>query len=157
MSSESFEISVNGKLARIEADGAKTLLTALREELHVHSAKRGCNQGVCGSCTVLVDGEARRSCLTLAERCRGKDVRTIEGLANDAVMKALQQAMIAGGGVQCGFCTAGVLLSAHALLADTPLVDADDIRAALSGNICRCTGYRTIVEAVLVASREIAK
>ena len=122
----------------------------------VLSPKRGCNQGVCGSCTVLIDGEPRRACFTLVERSEGADVRTVEGLADDKIMQALQRAFVVSGGVQCGFCTPGVVASARALLAQTPSPDEREVKAALSGNLCRCTGYRTIVEAVLAAAKEVA-
>lgn len=150
------DILVNGKRARVAAGGPRTLLSALRDDLRVLSPKRGCNQGVCGSCTVLIDDEPRRACLTLVERCEGHEVRTVEGLADDPIMQALQRNMVVSGGVQCGFCTPGVLLSARGLLGDTTNVDAAEVKAALSGNICRCTGYRTIVEAVLAAAKEVA-
>ncbi len=153
---EGLALIVNGKIARVAVGGAKTLLSALRDDLRVLSPKRGCNQGVCGSCTVLIDGEPRRACLTLVERCEGVDVRTVEGLANDKFMQALQRAFVVSGGVQCGFCTPGVLASARALLAETPAPDEGEVKAALSGNLCRCTGYRTIVEAVLAAAKEVS-
>ena len=149
-------LNVNGKTVAVAVGGARTLLTALRDELRVLSPKRGCNQGVCGSCTVSIDGEPRRACLTLVERCEGREIRTVEGLGDDRIMRALQDAIVVSGGVQCGFCTPGVLISARALLAETPGPDVDEVKAALSGNICRCTGYRTIVEAVLAAAREVA-
>jgi aerobic-type carbon monoxide dehydrogenase small subunit (CoxS/CutS family) len=149
-------LTINGKMVLVATGGARTLLSALRDDVRVLSPKRGCNQGVCGSCTVLIDGEPRRACLTLVERCEGHDIRTVEGLGDDATMRALQDAIIVSGGVQCGFCTPGVLISACALLRETPAPDAQEVKAALSGNICRCTGYRTIVEAVLTAAKEIA-
>jgi carbon-monoxide dehydrogenase small subunit len=149
-------LTVNGKTFAVAVGGARTLLTALRDELRVLSPKRGCNQGVCGSCTVYIDGEPRRACLTLVERCEGQDIRTVEGLGDDRIMRALQDAIVVSGGVQCGFCTPGVLISARALLAETPEPDVDEVKAALSGNLCRCTGYRTIVEAVLTAARQVA-
>ena len=156
MSDETLSLRVNGRQRRIEAEAGKTLLTALRDDLRVTSAKRGCNQGVCGSCTVLIDGEARRACLTLAERCVGREVQTLDGLADDPLMQALQKAIVLSGGVQCGFCTPGILISARALLAEGPAPGVAEVKAALSGNICRCTGYRTIVEAVLSAAGEVA-
>lgn len=150
------ELQVNGKRVSVATGGPRTLLSTLRDELRILSPKRGCNQGVCGSCTVLIDGEPRRACLTLVERCEGRDVRTVEGLAEDPIMRALQRNLEVSGGVQCGFCTPGVLISARGLLGETTSVDADEVKAALSGNICRCTGYRTIVEGVLAAAKELA-
>ena len=150
------EFDLNGKPTRIEADAGATLLSVLRDDLQVCSPKRGCNQGVCGSCTVMVDGRSQRACLTLAAGCAGKRVQTIEGFAGDAVMDALQRSMIVSGGVQCGFCTSGVLISAQSLLMENASPSVDEIRAALSGNLCRCTGYRRIVEAVASAAAELA-
>lgn len=153
---ETCELALNGKTITVEAEAGATLLTVLRDELRVTSPKRGCNQGVCGSCTVMIDGRPQRSCLTLAAGCAGKDVRTIEGFSGDAVMDALQRSMTTSGGVQCGFCTTGVLISAQSLLKENTSPTVDEIRAALSGNLCRCTGYRRIVEAVVTAASELA-
>jgi aerobic-type carbon monoxide dehydrogenase small subunit (CoxS/CutS family) len=147
---------LNGKPTRVEADAGATLLSVLRDDLRVLSPKRGCNQGVCGSCTVMIDDRPQRACLTLAAGCAGKQVKTIEGFTGDAVMDALQRSMIVSGGVQCGFCTSGVLISAQSLLNENIAPSVDEIRAALSGNLCRCTGYRRIVEAVVSAAAELA-
>jgi len=148
--------NLNGKPTRVEADAGATLLSVLRDDLRVLSPKRGCNQGVCGSCTVMIDDRPQRACLTLAAGCAGKQVKTIEGFTGDAVMDALQRSMIVSGGVQCGFCTSGVLISAQSLLKETAAPSVDEIRAALSGNLCRCTGYRRIVDAVVSAAAELA-
>jgi len=153
---EMCELDLNGKLTRVEANAGATLLSVLRDELRVLSPKRGCNQGVCGSCTVMVDDRPHRACLTLAACCGGKRVQTIEGFKGDPVMDALQRSMIVSGGVQCGFCTSGMLISAQSLLKENASPSVDEIREALSGNLCRCTGYRRIVEAVVSAGAELA-
>jgi carbon-monoxide dehydrogenase small subunit len=153
---EIHELTVNGAAVRATAEPDATLLTVLRDELRILSPKRGCNQGVCGSCTVMIDGEPQRSCLSLAAGCRGRSVQTVEGLAGDAIMQALQRAMIVSGGVQCGFCTGGILISAQSLLRESPAPSIRDIQAALSGNLCRCTGYRKIIDAVAAAAAELA-
>jgi aerobic-type carbon monoxide dehydrogenase small subunit (CoxS/CutS family) len=153
---ETCELDLNGKRVRVEADAGSTLLAVLRDELRLISPKRGCNQGVCGSCTVMIDDRPQRACLTLAAGCEGKRVQTIEGFVGDATMEALQRSMIVSGGVQCGFCTGGVLISAQSLLRENASPSVDEIRAALSGNLCRCTGYRKIVDAVVSAAAELA-
>ena len=149
-------LQVNGRARQVLARPDATLLDILREDLSLRAAKRGCNQGVCGACTVTIDGLPVRSCLTMAGACEGRAVTTLEGHAADPVMQALQEAMIASGGVQCGFCTAGVLVTARSLIEETPRPSEAEIRAALSGNLCRCTGYVRIVEAVVAAAREVA-
>jgi len=145
-------LSINGQVRQVLAALPDTLLTVLRDQLFITSAKRGCNQGVCGACTVLVDGRPQRACLTLAANCEGVAITTIEGFRRDPAMTRLQRAFESSGAVQCGFCTAGILISAHTLLKQTAKPDVDQIRAGLSGNLCRCTGYRKIVDAVAVAA-----
>ncbi len=153
---EACEFDLNGNRTRLDAEPGATLLAVLRDDLRVLSPKRGCNQGVCGSCTVMIDGRPQRACLTLAAGCEGKRVQTIEGFAGDRVMEALQRSMIVSGGVQCGFCTSGVLISAQSLLRENAAPTIEQIQAALSGNLCRCTGYRKIVDAVVSAAAELA-
>jgi carbon-monoxide dehydrogenase small subunit len=126
----------------------------LRDQLQLTAAKRGCNQGVCGACTVLIDGWPQRACLSLAANCEGAAITTLEGLQRDAALTALQAAFAAAGAVQCGFCTPGILISALWLLARQPRPSVDQIRESLSGNLCRCTGYRKIVDAVAAAEWE---
>jgi carbon-monoxide dehydrogenase small subunit len=150
-------LRVNGASRAAPADGADTLLSVLRDRLGLTGTKRGCNQGVCGACTVLVDGAAVRSCLSLALDCDGRDITTIEGLERDRIGAALQDAFAESGAVQCGFCTPGMLVSARGLLAETPAPTDDEIRAGLSGNLCRCSGYRKIIDAVRLAARELAR
>ena len=145
-------LKVNGKALTATAATADTLLTVLRDRFLLTGAKRGCNQGVCGACTVLADGKPVRSCLSLALDCDDRRIVTIEGLAEEPIMQALQRAFIAGGAFQCGFCTPAMLVASFALLKNSPRPTDADVRRALSGNYCRCTGYKKIVEAVLEAA-----
>jgi aerobic-type carbon monoxide dehydrogenase small subunit (CoxS/CutS family) len=150
------ELEINDVPTPVSASLHDTLLTILRDQLHLTAAKRGCNQGVCGACTVELDGVPMRACLSLAQACEGRPVRTLEGLGHDPVMQALQRAFANGAAFQCGFCTSGMLVAARALLKRDPSPDDDAIRSALSGNLCRCTGYRSIVEAVSRAAADLA-
>lgn len=142
------ELKVNGRNRSVRAAAAATLLTVLRDELALTGAKRGCNQGVCGACTVLIDGEPMRSCLSLAMNVVDREITTIEGLAQGRKLGPISTALLDAGAVQCGFCTSGVLVSAFALLERNPHPTVDEARAALSGNLCRCSGYVKIIEAV---------
>jgi carbon-monoxide dehydrogenase small subunit len=148
-------LSINGKGRRVALDGSETLLTVLRDQLALTGAKRGCNQGVCGSCTVVINGWPVRGCLSLAAACEGNDITTIEGTVTDPAMTVLQRKFVEHGAVQCGFCTPGMLISARHLLAEIPRPRVEDVQTALSGNICRCTGYRKIIDAVLAAAAEV--
>lgn len=141
-------LSVNGRSREVLAERGETLLFCLRERLGLTGTKEGCGDGECGACIVLVDGEPRNACLTLVAEVEGKEITTIEGLSKDGKLTPLQEAFIAKGAVQCGFCTPGVLLVATALLARNPHPTEDEIRQALAGNLCRCTGYAKIVEAI---------
>lgn len=147
------QLTLNGDERAEFVESGTTLLKALREKFGDTSPKGGCHQGTCGACTVLVDGELRLSCLTLAETCEGADVVTTAGLARDGVLHALQRAFLDGFAAQCGFCTPGMIMAAKALLDHTPNPSRDDVVEALSGNICRCTGYEPIIQAVLSAAR----
>jgi carbon-monoxide dehydrogenase small subunit len=147
-------LTINGRRRSVRATPTTTLLTILRDELTLTGAKRGCNQGVCGACTVLLDDRPVRSCLSLAMNLADRSITTIEGLAQKSDLAPIQRAMIENGAVQCGFCTSGVLVSAYALLRQNPHPDADETRAALSGNLCRCSGYIKIIEAVCRAGAE---
>jgi carbon-monoxide dehydrogenase small subunit len=149
------ELHINGTRRTTLVEGSDTLLTVLRDRLGMTGAKRGCNQGVCGACTVLIDGEPKRSCLSLALNCNGQVIVTIEGFSRDRIGAALQNAFATTGAVQCGFCTPGMLVSAHGLLADFSDPTDDEIRAGISGNLCRCSGYRKIVDAVRLAAKEL--
>lgn len=142
---------INGKPVEIEVEPRLSLADCLRDVLGLTGTHIGCEHGVCGACTVIVDGEAVRSCLTLAVQVSGQEVTTVEGLSADEGLTPLQQAFRRHHALQCGFCTPGMVTTAHALLSEEPDADADRVREVLSGNICRCTGYIPIVEAVLAA------
>jgi carbon-monoxide dehydrogenase small subunit len=146
-------LRVNGKTRRVRAPADAFLLDVLRDDLALTGAKFGCGMGECGACTVLLDGAAVFSCLTLAVEAQGHEITTIEGLAKDGALDPVQQAFAENGGVQCGFCTPGMVLAARALLNEQPDPSEEDVRRALSGNLCRCTGYGKIVEAVLAAAK----
>lgn len=145
-------LTVNGKPFEREVDAETRLLDLLREGLHLTGTKEGCGEGECGACTVLIDGRPVNSCLVLAPQADGADVLTIEGVADGDRLHPIQQAFVDAGGVQCGFCTPGFIMSTYALLRDTPDPTDDEIRSALEGNLCRCTGYGKIVEAVQLAA-----
>ena len=140
--------TLNGEQVDLVVKPTETLLDVLRNDLGLIGAKEGCSQGVCGSCTVLLNGEAVRSCLTLAVEAQGCEVTTIEGLVKDRSLDPLQDAFARLGGVQCGFCTPGMIIAAKSLLNKNPRPSESEIRDALSGNMCRCTGYAKIVESV---------
>ena len=142
------KLTVNGAYEQVDVPSNMTLLQMLREKLALTGTKNGCNAGECGACTVLLNGAAINSCMVLAVECDGASVITIEGLAHDGVLDPVQDAIIDKGGVQCGFCTPGILISARALLDRQPDPSEDDIREALVGNLCRCTGYLRIIDAV---------
>ncbi len=141
-------MTVNGKDVTVNVSPHDTLLKVLREDLKLTGVKEGCGVGECGACTVIVDGEAVNSCLMLAPSLEGKDILTVEGLMQDETLHPLQQAFIDYGAVQCGFCTPGLLLSAKALLDHNPKPTEEEIRVGISGNLCRCTGYHQVVEAI---------
>jgi aerobic carbon-monoxide dehydrogenase small subunit len=146
------QLTVNGSVHRAQVEPRKTLADFVREDLGLTGTHLGCEHGVCGACTVLVDGEPVRSCLMLAVQARDSSVTTIEGLAVDGSMGPLQEAMRDSHAFQCGFCTPGFLMQITALLAESPAPTEDEIRQTLSGNICRCTGYESIVNGVLRAA-----
>ena len=148
----SLDFTLNERPYRIEVPAHWTVLDLLRDGLALNGTKFGCGEGVCGTCTVLLDGEPVRSCLVLASRLRGRTVVTVEGLDRDGEPDRLQTAFARAGAVQCGFCSPGMLLSARALLAGNPAPTEHDVRDALAGNLCRGTGYTTIIEAVLAAA-----
>jgi carbon-monoxide dehydrogenase small subunit len=146
---------VNGEPERAVVPSNMTLMRMLRECLALTGTKNGCSAGECGACTVIMNGEPVNSCMVLAAECDGADILTVEGLAGDQRLDPIQEALIQEGGVQCGFCTPGVLMSSRALLERNPDPDEDEIRAALVGNLCRCTGYMRIVTAVKAAARAV--
>ncbi len=151
-------IKVNNKTHELTVSGSHRLLDLLRDDLNLKGTKEGCAVGECGACTVILDGEAVCSCLILAAQCNGKEVETIENLAENNTLSALQQAFIDHGGSQCGYCTPGVLMSTKALLDRNPHPSEEEIKTALEGNICRCTGYVPIldsIKSVLPLKREV--
>jgi len=141
-------VSVNGRSVTVKSSAGTTLLEFLRESLGLLGTKEGCSEGECGACTVLVDGQPLHSCIYPALAARGRTVETVEGIGKGGDLSSLQAALIAAGGVQCGFCTPGFLMTLTALLRDDPNPDPDQVARAVAGNICRCTGYAQIVEAV---------
>ena len=150
---EEFNLTVNGQTRTVHANENDTLLHVLREQLSLTGAKCGCGTGECGACTVLMDGAPVRACVVPARRAAGKRVLTIEGLAHSGRLHPLQRAFIERGAIQCGFCTPGMILSAKALLEQNPDPTEAEIRAWLSGNLCRCTGYARIVDAISYAAQ----
>jgi len=153
-------LDVNGESRTVECSPWKRLLDLVREDLHLTGTKEGCGEGECGACTVMLDGEAVNSCLVAAGQCDGRRVTTVEGLAAEAggeMLHAVQRALVACGGAQCGICTPGIAVCA-AHVVDRGLADSrDKVRELLAGNICRCTGYQLIVDAVIAAAREVGK
>lgn len=150
---QGFELSVNGMPYEVFVEARRTLADVLRDELGLTGTKLGCEHGVCGACTVLVNGRALRSCLMLAVQAEGAEVTTVEGLDTNGKLDNIQQAFTENHGLQCGFCTPGMLMTTHALLQDNPHPSEEEIRVGLSGNICRCTGYQNIVASVAAAAR----
>ncbi len=151
----SIHFSVNGEPREIEVEPSRTLLDVLRNEFGLTGAKSGCETGDCGSCTVLIDGKPFNSCLVLIPKVEGKEITTIEGLAEGDKLHPIQKSFLDHGAVQCGFCTPGMVLSAKALLDQNPNLSEEEIKVGMSGNLCRCTGYKKIIEAVeSVAKKE---
>lgn len=147
------QFTLNGSEKAEFIDSGTTLLHALRDKIGDTSPKGGCHQGSCGACSVLVDGELKLSCLILAETCDGADIRTTAGLSEGGVLHPLQRAFLDEFATQCGFCTPGMIMAAKVLLDRTPNPTREDVVEAISGNICRCTGYEPIIKAVLSAAR----
>ena len=145
-------LTVNGEAYEVLIDAHRTLLEVLRETLGFTGTKKSCNEGECGACTVIMDGKPVASCLVLALDAQGKEILTIEGLAQGEQLHPLQVAFVRQGGIQCGFCTPGMIMSAKALLDRNPRPTATEVRRAISGNLCRCTGYQQIVDAVMTAA-----
>jgi aerobic-type carbon monoxide dehydrogenase small subunit (CoxS/CutS family) len=144
--------TVNGIAYAVGVDGGRTLLSVLRDELGLTGAKEGCDDSECGACMVLLDARPVNACSFLALQAAGREVTTVEGLVRDGEPSPLQRALIEAGGIQCGFCTPGMLISATALLAERAQPTEEEVRLALAGNLCRCTGYQKIVQAVLAAA-----
>jgi carbon-monoxide dehydrogenase small subunit len=152
MALHKINVTINDELEQVVVPSNMTLMQMLRESLALTGTKNGCSAGECGACTVLLNGEPVNSCMVLAVECNGAKIVTVEGLANDKQLDPIQAAMIEAGGVQCGFCTPGILISSQALLNRNPNPSDEEIREALVGNLCRCTGYARIVEAVKKAA-----
>src|SRR6266498_2045630 len=145
-------LMVNGEEREVVVPVHKTLLEVLREDLNLTGTKHGCELGECGTCTVLIDGEPVLSCLALPIECQGREIKTVEGMAQGGELHPLQQAFAELGAAQCGYCTPGILLTAEVLLRDNPTPSRDEVREALAGNLCRCTGYTKILDAVELAA-----
>ena len=153
MSFHRISLTINGESEQADISANMTLLDLLRETLAITGTKNGCAAGECGACTVLMNGEPVNSCLVLAVECDEVDIVTVEGLAVDSRLDPIQEAIIEAGGVQCGFCTPGILISSRALIDRNPNPSVNEIKAALVGNLCRCTGYLRIIDAVQEAAR----
>lgn len=138
----------------VSVEPNETLLDVLREELALTGSKKGCDSGVCGACTVIIDGKPALGCMTLAVRCQDREILTIEGLSQNGRLHPLQQAAVDHNAVQCGFCTPGWILTAKALLENTPRPTREEVRRGIAGNICRCTGYKKIEEAIMAAAEK---
>lgn len=157
MSKHRVGITVNGEKHDVEVDARRLLVELLRDDLNLTGTKRGCETAICGACTVLVDGRAVKSCLMLAVQVKGRAVTTIEGLrTEDGALHPIQQAFLEHGGLQCGYCTPGFIMAALALLQRHPRPTPKEVRAGLAGNLCRCTGYMSIVESILGAADALA-
>lgn len=155
MSKHVIQITVNGEAQQAEVPARRMLSDFLRDDLNLTGTKRGCETGTCGACSVLLNGEVVKSCLSLAVQANGGTITTVEGLAQGAQLHPLQHSFMQCGGLQCGYCTPGFLMSACALLAKNPHPTDDEVRHGLSGNLCRCTGYSQIIESVLDAARSM--
>lgn len=154
MAKQLIQLTVNDEQHDVVIEPNETLVEVLRNNLELTGTKQGCGEGACGTCTVLLDGKPVRSCLTLAIEAQGKEIVTIEGLAVDGELHPVQQAFIEYGAIQCGFCTPGMILTAKAFLDENPDPTEEEVRRAISGVVCRCTGYAKIVEAILAAAGE---
>ena len=150
-------LTVNGKVYEVAVSPNQTLVDFLRNELDLIGTKKGCEVGDCGSCTVLMDGRPVNSCLVLAVQANGHEIQTIEGLESPEGLHLIQKAFVEKGAIQCGFCTPGMILTAKSFLEKNPTPDREEIRKAISGNLCRCTGYQKIVDAIEAASVEMSR
>ena len=155
MSTHLIECTVNGEAQSVEVPSRRLLSDFLRDDLHLTGTKRGCETGICGACSILLDGEVVKSCLMLAVQVQGRAITTIEGLSQGEELHPLQKNFMQCGGLQCGYCTPGMIMASCDLLKNNPQPSTDDVRHGLSGNLCRCTGYTQIVESVLHAAKEM--
>lgn len=151
------KFDINGQIYEEEIDVRRTLLEVLRETFGLNGTKKGCNEGECGACTVLLDGKSVTSCLVLAVEAQGRRIETVEGMAINGELHPLQKSFIEHGAFQCGFCTPGMLMSSKGLLDENPKPDINQAKRAIAGNLCRCTGYQTIVESIMAASETMGK
>lgn len=149
--------NINSEIYEDEIDVRRTLLEVLRENFGLTGTKKGCNEGECGACTVLLDGKPIASCLVLAIEAQGKRIETIEGLAENGELHPLQRAFIEHAAFQCGFCTPGVLMAAKGLMIENPMPNEEDVRKSIAGNLCRCSGYNKYVEAILDVATKLSK
>lgn len=150
-------LTINGKRRKAQVDPRQSLADLLREEMRLTATHLGCEHGVCGACTILLNGEPARACIALAITLDGSEVRTLEGLQDDALMNILKESFHENHGLQCGFCTPGMLISSHDLLTRKPRLDEEQIRVGMSGNLCRCTGYQGIVRSIKAAADKWAE
>ncbi len=148
-------VNVNGMAHEVEVPARRMLCDLLRDDLHLTGTKRGCETGICGACSVLLDGEVVKSCLSLAVQAKGRSITTIEGLAKNGELHPIQQAFMDYGGLQCGYCTPGMIIMACGLLKHNPTPTREDVRHGLNGNLCRCTGYVQIVDAIMAAAEKM--
>ena len=155
MSTHLIECTVNGEAHSVEVPSRRLLSDFLRDDLHLTGTKRGCETGICGACSILLDGEVVKSCLMLAVQVQGRAITTIEGLSQGEELHPLQKNFMQCGGLQCGYCTPGMIMASCDLLKNNPQPSIDDVRHGLTGNLCRCTGYTQIVESVLHAAKEM--
>ena len=155
MSTHLIECTVNGEAQSVEVPSRRLLSDFLRDDLHLTGTKRGCETGICGACSILLDGEVVKSCLMLAVQVQGRAITTIEGLSQGEELHPLQKNFMQCGGLQCGYCTPGMIMASCDLLKNNPQPSIDDVRHGLTGNLCRCTGYTQIVESVLHAAKEM--
>ncbi len=153
---KTLQLTVNGELRQVLVEPYYSLLDALRDDIRLTGTKKGCDEGDCGACTVFLDGKPVTSCMVLAHSAHDSEVTTIEGLANLEELHPVQQAFVDHGGLQCGFCIPGLIMSATALLQENPNPTEEEVRFGIGGNLCRCTGYSKVVEAVLAAAEDIS-
>ncbi|MDP2643804.1 MAG: (2Fe-2S)-binding protein [Desulfobacterales bacterium] len=154
MNAVDMELKVNGINYKLQVKPWRTLVEVLREELGLTGTKKACNEGECGACTVLLDGRSVSSCLVLAVDAQGKDIQTIEGMSDGSKLHPIQESFLKHGGLQCGFCTPGMIMSAKALLDENPKPTLAQTRKAISGNLCRCTGYQHIIDSIMAVAEK---
>ena len=155
MTQHRIECTVNGEAQSVDVPARRLLSDFLRDDLHLTGTKRGCETGICGACSVLVDGEVVKSCLMLAVQVQGREIATVEGLGQGDDLHPLQESFMQCGGLQCGYCTPGFLMTSCAMLKNNPDPTVDEVRHGLNGNLCRCTGYTQIVESILTAAEKM--